>query len=187
MIKVKDRESFLIELNKHLPKRSCMVEIGVLHGNFSKIILDIINPKTLVLVDPYVTGGVNYGNELNNIHTAYSDEDDYINLLERFRSEISLEQVIVNRKFSYEAVDYFRNNTLDAIYNDASHLYEDVKSDLVEWLPKLKNGGVVCGHDYVSFADFGVMAAVDEFSKENGFEMIILNENGGDWALKQTK
>jgi len=42
----------------------------------------------------------------------------------------------------------------------------------------------MCGHDYTDAYGFGVVKAVDEFCKEHDFEMIILNNNGFDWALK---
>ena len=35
------------------------------------------------------------------------------------------------------------------MYIDARHDYESVKEDLEHWLPKVKLGGIVAGHDYV--------------------------------------
>lgn len=38
--------------------------------------------------------------------------------------------------------------TVDAVYIDGSHRYEAVMDDLNLWVPKVRNGGVVAGHDW---------------------------------------
>lgn len=181
---VTTREEFLIALDSYLPRNCSGAEIGTLHGDFSEMILRIINPETLVLIDPYSISESKYDETLNNLPTAYSTEADYQNILLRFKNEIAGEQVLINREFSYNAVKDFPNKGLDFVYIDASHVYEDIKRDLNDWLPKIKERGIISGHDYTDNKAFGVTQAVDEFCKEQGFEMIIFNENGGDWALK---
>lgn len=49
---------------------------------------------------------------------------------------------------SIEASKMFENNSLDFVFIDASHEYQDVKNDIIAWLPKIKNGGIISGHDY---------------------------------------
>lgn len=172
-------------VKESLPKNCDAVEIGVLHGDFSIRILEIVNPKKFILIDPYVRSEEAYGKALGFIHTAYSNEDDYQNLIRKFENEIVSGQVEVVRKYSHEAVDYIADNSVDFLYHDASHLYSDIKRDLNEWLPKMKEGGIIAGHDYIEHEDFGVIKAVDEFCSEHGYEMILFNENGGDYALKK--
>jgi predicted alpha/beta hydrolase family esterase len=50
---------------------------------------------------------------------------------------------------------------LDFVFIDADHKYESVKADIAAWLPKVRPGGHIAGHDYHS--DWpGVQKAVDE-------------------------
>jgi len=61
---------------------------------------------------------------------------------------------------SWEVADNFLDCSLDYVFIDADHQYESVKKDILAWLPKIKPGGIIAGHDYVS--DFGVDKAVQE-------------------------
>ncbi len=49
---------------------------------------------------------------------------------------------------SLEAVKKFKDNSLDFVFIDASHEYEDVRDDILAWYPKVKPGGIIAGHDY---------------------------------------
>lgn len=52
------------------------------------------------------------------------------------------------RKLSMEAVNDFKDNTIDVIYIDGNHGYDSVCNDITEWYPKIKEGGIIAGHDY---------------------------------------
>lgn len=186
MIKVNTRAGFLKRLSELLPESCHGVEVGVFQGDFSSQILKIVNPTTLILVDPFVTNiQLNYGAEWQYLPTAYSTEKDYYNLMERFEKEIANGQVGVIKKMSLDAVTTFEDGMFDFVYIDASHLYEDIKNDLIAWMPKVKSGGLICGHDYTHYSNFGVIQAVDEFCMEAGYEMILFNESEGDYSLKK--
>lgn len=63
---------------------------------------------------------------------------------------------------SLEAVNSYEDGSLLMVFIDGSHEYEDVKADLEVWLPKVKRGGILAGHDYGSTYHTGVYPAVDE-------------------------
>ena len=65
---------------------------------------------------------------------------------------------------SLDAVHKFEDKSLDFVFLDGSHEYEDVRQDIIAWMPKIKKGGVLAGHDYYPNNPewFGVNRAVDE-------------------------
>ena len=71
------------------------------------------------------------------------------------------DNITLYKDYSYNTVDKFQDGYFDFIYIDANHTYEDVKRDLELYLPKLKKGGLIGGHDY--YVDWeGVVKAVNE-------------------------
>jgi predicted O-methyltransferase YrrM len=64
------------------------------------------------------------------------------------------------KSISWEAADKFKDGEIDFIFIDADHSYTSVTKDIKAWLPKLKKGGIISGHDY--FTSLGVKQAVDE-------------------------
>ena len=59
-------------------------------------------------------------------------------------------------------------------------LYEAILADIHAWLPKVKIGGFIGGHDYGNIAEplNGVQKAVDEIF---GGDKRIYNEGWGSW------
>lgn len=65
---------------------------------------------------------------------------------------------------SMEAVRLFSDESVDFVFLDAFHSYEAVRDDITHWLPKVRPGGVLAGHDYFRERAVwpGVRKAVDE-------------------------
>ncbi len=61
-----------------------------------------------------------------------------------------------------EAALLVPDGSLDFVFIDADHSYEAVKQDIAHWLPKVKAGGWIGGHDYHPRRWPGVVAAVRE-------------------------
>ena len=52
--------------------------------------------------------------------------------------------------FSAEEAVGFQDHSVDAVYIDGAHDIGSVRKDINLWLPKIKEGGVICGHDWSS-------------------------------------
>jgi predicted O-methyltransferase YrrM len=82
---------------------------------------------------------------------------------------------------SIEAAKTFLDGSLDFAYIDAAHEYDAVYADIRAWWPKIKQGGVMAGHDY-SRRGPGVIKAVDEFCNEHGLALIV---DGASWIIEK--
>jgi predicted O-methyltransferase YrrM len=60
---------------------------------------------------------------------------------------------------SAQAANAFHDRSFDCIFIDATHTYAGVLRDIRAWAPKLKQKGVMCGHDY---GHFGMTIAVKQ-------------------------
>lgn len=63
---------------------------------------------------------------------------------------------------SVDVASQYKDASLDMVFIDAGHAYEDVLSDIIAWLPKIKVGGVIAGDDFDSVEFPGVIQAVQE-------------------------
>ena len=114
------------------PENSVFVEVGCWKGrSSSNLAVEIANSKkniTLYCVDTWKDDSV-YNKFIQNMLPV---EKHYFPL--RISSE--------------EASKKFKDKSLDFVFLDAAEEYEDVKKDLNNWMPKIKPGGVLAGHDY---------------------------------------
>jgi len=116
------------------------------------------------------------------------NQDDYYvkngSLYEKFITNIKPVQnyIKVIKSDSVKASFSYEDNSIDFLFIDGSHEYEDVKKDLVAWFPKIKQGGLIAGHDYTD--DWkSVKNAVDEFGFENNLKVLPISV--GSWAIKK--
>lgn len=93
-------------------------------------------------------------------------------LYETFLNNISpiSEYIIPMRMTSEQASKHFKDESLDFVFIDANHEYEEVKKDIIAWYPKVKKGGIFAGHDY-SDTWQGVVKAVNEWAIENNIKL----------------
>lgn len=67
------------------------------------------------------------------------------------------------RLLSHEAAGIYEDGSLDFVFIDAGHAYDEIRRDISYWTPKVKKGGHIGGHDYTIKP--GVKKAVDELVK----------------------
>jgi predicted O-methyltransferase YrrM len=91
----------------------------------------------------------------------------------------------IHREYSINAAKNFKDSSLDFVYIDGRHDYTGVKEDVEAWYPKLKEGGLFAGHDFVldeilQTGDFGVQKGVSEFARLMGKEVQSISTKGVD-------
>ena len=87
-------------------------------------------------------------------------------------------QVRVVSGKSQDVANKIRND-LDFVYIDGSHEYEDVLNDIKLYYPKVKEGGIVGGHD---FRIKDVLMAVIKFELDNNLK---LHTKKDDWWFEK--
>ena len=150
-------ENFYKRMVEKFPNGSSFLEIGSWKGMSSAYMcIEIINSRKNIQFYCLDTWEGSVEHRINGIDTS--------NLFELF-----LNNMIPVRNY-YKALRttsllgslQFEDESLDFVFIDASHEYEDVKQDISIWLPKVKHGGILSGHDYGN-PDFpGVEKAVKE-------------------------
>ena len=162
------------------------VEVGVFQGEFSEQVLDTWECSRLTSIDPWREFPATEYVDTCNFPQAQHDNNHAIasTRLAKFgqRSRIM-------KNTSAEAAAHFEDASLDFVYLDAQHHYEAVRDDIALWLPKVRRGGVIGGHDYLDgrlpSGLYGVKTAVAEFARANGCELIVTREpNWPSWFAK---
>ena len=125
-----------VELYTILPMESTIAEIGVFNGANAINIYNTSRPKELWLVDTW------------EITPDFPAQERVYMAEKQVRREFGDKDAVkILKQSSIEASKMFSNHYFDWVFIDASHEYKDVKADLAYWLPKIKKGGYLCGHD----------------------------------------
>ena len=133
---------------------SRFVEIGVWKGGSTAYMgVEIYNSNKKIIYDAIDT--FEGSREHGEVHGLY--EEAYNNL----KTLIDLKVVNLIKSHSLEAVKKYEDESIDFCFIDGSHEYSDVKADILAYLPKVKKGGILSGHDYDKIWS-GVIQAVDE-------------------------
>jgi hypothetical protein len=166
---VPDRNTIL----ERLPKGGVVAEVGTLHGEFARQILQIVQPQELHVIDTEIRPRVR-----------------------QLAEDPSLQgRLHVHRSDSVAALESFADSHFDWIYIDARHDYDGVKRDIHAARTKVKADGLLVFNDYtmwsyVEMEPYGVVRAVNELCLNEGWEIIYLALPGSmycDVALRRMK
>jgi len=117
------------------------VEIGVYLGEYTEVLAR--SGLQIYGVDPWKLYR-DYGNPRGQKRL----DDQYKMATERLAQ---YPNVKIIRKSSMEALEDFKDGSIDFVYIDGNHLFRYVAEDLYEWSMKVRNGGIVSGHDYAYY------------------------------------
>lgn len=154
-------------------KNQIIAELGVFKGDFSDFIYKKLNPKELHLID--IFEGVTHSGDKDGDNIISIDlNQSYKNIKEKYKNK---KNVIIHKGYGDKILKGFDNNYFDIIYIDASHSYEDVKKDLEVSFLKVKNGGLILGHDYDLKNHIEVFLAVNQFCFEKNLKINYLTND----------
>lgn len=131
------------------PNHAHIVEVGSYKGRSSSFaVVEIIHSKKQITFDCVDTW---QGSEEHQTGQQFEDADVVNNcLFEVFQK--NMEPVKGHyravRLSSLDAAKTYADNSIDVVFIDAAHDYVNVRSDILAWIPKVKIGGIISGHDY---------------------------------------
>lgn len=134
-------------------------EIGVWSGEFSRTICKRIPGVQLTCVDAWQAYGEYQDGKNDQARMDVAYQDTVARLLP-FKCRIL-------RMRSSEAADQVPDGSLDFVYIDSNHAKPYVLEDLQRWVPKVRSGGIVSGHDYLNSRKkslIQVKDAIDEYT-----------------------
>lgn len=138
-----------------------IVEVGVWKGELSRQIAEL-DIETLFMVDPmslrfndFNWNGGRYQCTMGEKLKTEKELDEICKQLE------TIPKTKFIRKTSVEAAEEFMPQSVDLVFIDAIHTYEDALEDIKVWLPKIREGGMITGDDFVP-KDNAVSRAVTE-------------------------
>jgi hypothetical protein len=116
-----------------------MIEIGSYAGESTEMFSKYF--KNVVAIDPFMN---DY--DLNDVTCQYMELTKvYDTFKERIEKYNNIEHI---RKTSDDAILELRGTSFDFVYIDGLHTYNQVNRDIWNYLPLIKKGGFIGGHDY---------------------------------------
>jgi hypothetical protein len=117
-----------------------IVEVGVWKGQSTIPLVEGCS-GIVHCVDHFKGNSDEIGTGEPHFEATYNDiSNEFLNNL------VNYPNMILYKMTSLQATTFFKPNSIDMVYLDAGHLYDEVKSDILGWLPIAKK--LICGHDY---------------------------------------
>ena len=146
-----------------------IAEVGVLNGEFSKELIEILNPSRIYMIDRF-EGNCFSGDRDGNNGAVYDLNAAHSSLVEYAKSNPA---VTILKGDSSTLLGTLEADSLDMVYLDGDHEYGGCKKDVIASWRLLKAGGWLMGHDYATNPAkalnnyvFGVKKAIDEFCRD---------------------
>ena len=171
------------EILSRLPAGPCRVaEVGVFRGLNARQLLQQRRDLTLILCDPwddladpnYKATGDFHAKKGCGWWKGVEREARRATAFAGRRSDC-------RKGTSSKVANQVDDGSLDGVFLDGNHSFEAVESNIREWLPKIKVGGWIGGHDYGHPREgrgYGVKRAVDKFAAEKSLAV----ETGRDYT-----
>ena len=137
-----------VEIVNQFKKEGMVVaEIGTYDGSTSLEITPIVKEVNgkFIAVDWFI------GNKTVTGPGHGFDENQHDDVLNKFKhniNEVNCNDIVtIHDMPSLEAAKIIEDKSIDICFIDADHRYTAVKADIIAYASKVKDGGILCGHD----------------------------------------
>lgn len=156
-----EAEARVAEILKRLPDGPVKgAEIGVFAGAMSYRLLER-RDLSLIMVDSWEGAGAAYADKADwHASLSQTRQDEYFDIANRATGHVGKRRRILRMR-SLDAAKQVDDASLDFVFLDADHSEAGCADDIRAWLPKVKPGGFIGGHDYGNSFFPGVSTAVD--------------------------
>jgi len=124
------------------------VEVGSMLGDSAKAVCAAAEQKIhLLCVDTWRGAETDFG---RTVYDELGEDNVYSFFAQNCSAEIHSGAIEPMRTSSLEAAEMLglAGRLFDIVFIDADHSYEGVKADIEAWLPLVREGGILCGHDF---------------------------------------
>jgi len=144
-----DFEDVYSEMVSTAQSGSHFVEIGSWKGKSTAYMaVEIVNSRKLIKFDCIDT----WLGSFEHTQGQWAEDSDVVNgnLFDTFLQNIQPVRGVINpiRMSSVAASALYIDNSLDFVFLDGAHDPDSVNADIISWYPKVKNGGILGGHDF---------------------------------------
>jgi hypothetical protein len=146
-------------------------EIGVERGYTTEYFLRVNKTTKIYCIDPFANYIDWNGENKNERDMVYKE---FLQRMSPFSDRVN-----IIKKYSDDAVNDVPDNSLDFIFIDGLHTYEQVTKDMQNYYDKVKSGGIFSGHDF-SLIDC-INRAVKDFAKTKGKEILTTEHDVWYW------
>lgn len=141
-------------------------EIGVADGRYSEILCKKIPKLELLCIDPWIP-----------YKGCWRSKGYQAKAYEKAQQRLGKYNTKLIKKTSLEASLDVPDESLDFVFIDGSHLFDNVMIDIILWTRKVREGGIISGHDYTFFTNSGIIEAVNIYTQLHRIELNIISRD----------
>jgi len=179
-------------------------EIGVDKAGFSRQILEGTKIEKYICIDTWQDDfGSDYKPEYYNkdgnvrFNEARENIKAFIGNFEKPWEDSG--RAIMLRFASVVAASKIMDGSLDFCYIDGDHSLEGIYDDIKAWIPKVKIGGIISGHDYKdgpksgindywgNQLDYRIKTVVDDYARRHGYKLNVIGGVIKNWWFVKNK
>ena len=139
----------LEKLAQTVPEHGTIVEVGSMFGRSAVCLAMSAPTSTVYCIDIFDDTPIVYNNDLQDLYDhKFPVKDKLYNLKEEFiKNTKNISNIVAIKGFSPN-INY-NGGEIDLFFLDAAHSNPSDWNNLCHFIPMIKLGGIVCGHDYL--------------------------------------